>query len=352
MHTVVSTRLALCLLLALTLHACSGAPATPFAPGLLLESDLAPDVWTFIPIDGAVCANGKPTGFAMNRAEASDSLMIFFAGGGACRNAWECYRLRTATYIKNGYDKETFETQRTERESLEEKWLITHRTAQANPFAAMQMAYIPYCTGDLHAGNNILTYEGAKVTTHHVGARNVELFMQHLADALPNLREVWLVGVSAGGFATILNYQRAQSMFVAAQVNLIDDSGIAFDGVPSPPSWKIRLPEECLACRDNVAALLAYHSVKNAGSSFGLLAYTTDYVLPAYFKTPPADFTDSLNRFSDDLPKAGNLHTFLVDSVGHIVLKRADREVGGTTLPAFIAQMVHHDPGWRSVRDE
>src|SRR4051794_5674614 len=40
------------------------------------------DTWTFLPIDGAKCGNGTPTGIGVNRSTQSRDLVIMLEGGG------------------------------------------------------------------------------------------------------------------------------------------------------------------------------------------------------------------------------------------------------------------------------
>ena len=56
-----------------------------------------------------------------------------------------------------------------------------------NPTKDYSYVFVPYCTGDVHAGNKIATYNG--IETHHVGWNNITAFMGRIlptgADAAP-----------------------------------------------------------------------------------------------------------------------------------------------------------------------
>ena len=59
------------------------------------------------------------------------------------------------------------------------------RARATNPFRDASYVFVPYCTGDLHAGSNVATYDVLGPRTFaHVGRRNVEAL-------LPRLRATW-----------------------------------------------------------------------------------------------------------------------------------------------------------------
>jgi fermentation-respiration switch protein FrsA (DUF1100 family) len=98
------------------------------------------------------------------------------------------------------------------------------------------MVFIPYCTGDLHAGNNVATYDvlGPRMVAH-VGRRNVEALMPRLRGTWGSPRRVVVSGSSAGGYGATLNYDLFRRAYPQAQMTLVDDSGplLVGDGVPA-----------------------------------------------------------------------------------------------------------------------
>src|SRR5580693_4372833 len=48
------------------------------------------DQWTWVDFSTALCANGSPTGIAINPHAGATSLMIYFEGGGNCTSAATC----------------------------------------------------------------------------------------------------------------------------------------------------------------------------------------------------------------------------------------------------------------------
>ena len=146
-------------------------------------------------MDGNVCADGSPTGFAYNLKANATELLIFFIGGGACWNTDGCFTHISSVNLK-GYGNATFQAK--DRLSFENQLIFTSRNPAAkNPWAKSSFVFVLYCTGDFHAGNAVTTYAGAPAPIHHKGHQNFQNILKFLADAVPNMSDVWVTGVSA-----------------------------------------------------------------------------------------------------------------------------------------------------------
>ena len=123
------------------------------------------------------------------------------------------------------------------------------RNDAGNPFADASYVLVPYCTGDLHAGDGIAVYHvnGQPTVTYHYGAHNLDLYLRKLGGSFPSVDHVWLVGQSAGGFGTLFNQSFVASAF-GVTTDVIDDSGPGIGSSGYPPSWKVRLPPGCEDC--------------------------------------------------------------------------------------------------------
>ena len=212
-------------------------------------------------MQGAVCGDGSPTGFAVNLAHDSNQLMMFYEGGGACRNYVECFVLKSALNLWDGYNEASFAA---DLNPVENGWFVTQRNDPNNPFRNANLVYVPYCTGDLHGGHNVVLYANAKKPVYHMGGANSELFLQRLSATLPNVLSVWLTGFSAGGFATLLNRPPAAEAFPNASINILDDSGLAFADAPAIPRlWDLPAePIDCDNCDRNLSHVQLYDAQK------------------------------------------------------------------------------------------
>ena len=98
----------------------------------------------------SACHDGSPTGFAINVQDTSD-LFIFFEGGGAC---WD-YLTCVVAPVPRHHGPVGATEWAARQQMLPEPF---DRTRATNPFRNATMIYIPYCTGDLHVGDNVATY--------------------------------------------------------------------------------------------------------------------------------------------------------------------------------------------------
>lgn len=184
-------------------------PADDGGPATALDlTNLAPGTWKWFEIPGAVCRDGSPAGFGLNLGGASSKLMIYLEGGGACFNEITCASNPakvTVTSATRG---------------------ILERRAE-NPVGDWTHVYVPYCTGDVHAGNNPAGDVPGVGPQRFVGYSNMGRFLGKLAATFPATSRVLLTGVSAGGFGSAANYGQVVRAFPSTPVNLVDDAGPA-----------------------------------------------------------------------------------------------------------------------------
>jgi hypothetical protein len=177
----------------------------------------APDkTWTWVPVDGAKCRDGSPTGFAINMSSGSDKVMLFFMGGGACYNQATC-----------GATPETFDS--TSVSNL--KGGMLDRDKATNPVKDWNMIYFPFCTGDVFGGSKEnVTIPGVAQPQQFVGYKNIGLFLDRIVPTFPHPSQVLSAGFSAGGFGAGVTSQLIANKFPpGTNVTLIDDSGPPMD---------------------------------------------------------------------------------------------------------------------------
>ena len=195
-----------------------GADSGGFSAGDPITG-LTPQKWTWVPVEGATCRDGSGTGIGVSLGKSTDKVMIFLEGGGACFNATTCALMNPKSYGAGDFNG-TFA-------SLEGKSGIFDRTDTANPVSDWSFVYVPYCTGDIHAGNNVTGPDaGAGVASQHfVGYANIGLDLKRIVPTFPSAKQVLLTGISAGGFGASANYAQVAKAFSSLPVVLLDDSG-------------------------------------------------------------------------------------------------------------------------------
>lgn len=326
-----------------------------------IEADA--DTWTWVPFDDAFCMDGSTTGIGINPNPESTKLLIFLEGGGACFDPITCATVANP----DGFGADRFASAASGTLARG----ITDRTNEANPFADWNMVYVPYCTGDVHAGTNVDGFEGRM----HVGHRNYQAYIERIAATFgESVDEVVLGGRSAGGLGAVINYPISASAFGCTPVHMIDDSGAVLSDTYMRPClqqaardvWQVALPSECehCSCDDGGGLVNAfpYLTRRYPDRRFGLLSYTADRVFRIFFgygysracnlpaALPPEDFEAGLFELRSLMEGEANFHTFYVHGDSH-VFTSGDLGIsaGGLSLAEWSEQLHTGDDGWTDV---
>ena len=256
-----------------------GEPLPPAPPG----------AWTWIDFPDSRCRNGTSTGIGVRHGD-SDKLAIFFEGGGACFN--------TATCLLNDGFSNFGNLQFQAWAGTLGQGGIFDRDAADNPVADWNFVYIPYCTGDVHAGDKEdAGVPGVFGAQQFVGYRNVALYLERLVPSFPDTSHVLVTGQSAGGFGAAFNYDRIAGAWPQAKVTLLDDSGPPFADMYLAPClqaewrglWNLdaTLPVDCDDCfgpdGGGISNLAPYLAAKHPDQRFALFSSAQDAVIRTFF---------------------------------------------------------------------
>ena len=311
--------------------------------------------WTYVPFNDAFCADGSPTGIGVNLTDKSKNVVIYMMGGGACWDQLTCYTFKTAAHIEGGYGPAEFQQDAQSFLGL----TMFDRNDPANPFKDDSFVFIPYCTGDVHSGNNVADYGGK--LTHHVGYANFTAYLSRILPTFPDAARVVLSGSSAGGFGSGFNWGRTRDAF-GKRVFLIDDSG---PPLPAPylsenleqawrNAWNLNaaLPPDCPACLDDLYKLFDYYGPKYPTDRASLLSYKQDNVISTLFQINGAHVAQGLDALATDVfANHDNFKFFYVDGNSHVLLDDPSQtSQGGVVLTDWITQQVTDDPAWASVQ--
>lgn len=315
--------------------------------------------WTWVDFPDSTCNEGTPTGLGVNWSD-SKNLLIYLMGGGACWDYATCYVVNIAT--KGPIRQQEFEGL-VSRGAL--RGTILDRDL-ATPFRDWNLVFVPYCTGDVHSGDNDAVYEGAgqRQTWRHRGRANLVAYLRRLKATFPALDRLVLTGSSAGGYGAALNHDLVRRSWpTAAQAHLIDDCGPVLIGDEIPrvlrdawyTNWRLdrSLGELCPECRDDMSKVVGRLSALYPRDRLSLLAFTQDRVIRTYLGgRSAAEFEAAMNRLAsqvlDPLP---NVRYFYIRSESHVMLfNPAAHASQGVRLLDWIGQQVGGDAAWRSVR--
>jgi hypothetical protein len=202
-------------------------PAPPNLDKTPIDLSMMPaTTWSWVPVDGAICRDGSPTGIGINLNPASKDLVIYLEGGGACFNTLtcgtnpKCFDPPGSTSCGGTL---AFSTRLAGAAGSDG---LFNRTDAANPVKDWNYVYVPFCTGDVHAGNHPnATVPGVAGMQQFVGYVNMQRYLARLAPTFKNAAKVLLTGISAGGFGSAANYLQTAKAFAPTPVYSLDDSG-------------------------------------------------------------------------------------------------------------------------------
>lgn len=198
--------------------------------------------WEILDVDGPTCGNGSEVNMAIdvaaeNSAEPTDTLVLFLQGGGACWDLATCANDGTGNSAGAAFVHTTLADSDVLAQAAGTSLAgILAREDELNPFRHDNLAYVPYCTGDIHSGAGGYTVVGGTELepelVYHTGGTNLQSYLlgdgtnAGLVDTFSDVEEVFLVGASAGGFGTILMHQLVQDAFGETPVHMLTDGGM------------------------------------------------------------------------------------------------------------------------------
>lgn len=366
-----------------SLIACSGGQDTngtaersdsidPAALDLGDPIDVTPtEEWTWVPIDGTVCADGTTAGVGVNFTTQSRDLVIFFQGNGVCYDATTC-GLFAGLLTGMGPDP------------LDHMWWgdkntghlgIFDRTNPDNPLRQANFVVFPHCGVDGHAADKDSTYPSMP-TIHQHGYRNVTVALRRIVPTFLDASRIVVAGFSAGGIGAGTNYHQIATAFEAAgkpPPYLIDDAG----PVLRPPylgpmaqsalrtGWGLDQTIEpwCPDC-----ATAGYHAVHETiarlhpGLRSSVVCAYNDAIVTALYSLLNGDGTFDGTRLDAGLRDLSDWsasfqssvapsvqHEFLYPSSRHgaIVVDSLSATPG---LAAFLSDQLNDSPTWATVR--
>uniref|UniRef100_V5EVU4 Uncharacterized protein n=1 Tax=Kalmanozyma brasiliensis (strain GHG001) TaxID=1365824 RepID=V5EVU4_KALBG len=328
----------------------SSSPSTTTTAATTAATSPTNSNWTWIDVPGTQCGDGSPTGLAVSLLPSSSDLLIRLQEGGSCYDASTCYR-QNRVYNMNGFNGTTFLAQN-QPQALA-NWFPFNRQNPTNPWRGANLAFIPYCTGDLHGGDNVVTYEGAGRTTWHKGFQNGRLDLVKLREMLPDVQRVWIAGTSSGAFGTVLQYQNAQDAFAGVRIDLLQDSGETPLPATFRPTWNTHVPDQtrCPLCDDsNFDSYIVGLAKANPAARFASVSATNDTQIPRNQPVTPDQHYLELQRLWKQMDaETINARSLVVPGQGHGMLFNANRAAADSTdMWSWLAQFKNDDPNWSS----
>lgn len=197
--------------------------------------------WEQIELPGTLCGNGSQYKFYVWDSPSSNNLLLYFEGGGACWDYETCSGqagILGAAHpngIPDDYMAE-FQPQYVSPLVNGADPGIPGRAKNSIATEGWDVVYMPYCTGDVHVGNNVVTYDDPSgqeppLVWRHAGYTNTLEALDYLEGRFPSIGKLLVSGFSAGGTATHAAYYQARRTLEPAKGYMLDDSGPIF---PAP----------------------------------------------------------------------------------------------------------------------
>ncbi len=332
---------------------CPDKPLYPGAPMSMSEGQ-----WTWIPFPEAKCRDGSPTGIGVRKGTVN-KLMIYFEGGGACFNGTTC-AINLGTFGQSAFDAW--------KGSAGNIGIFNAGNA-SNPVKDWSAVYVPFCTGDVHAGaRDNVDVPGGPSNQSFVGFTNVGHYLDRIVPTFQGVSQVLVTGISAGGFGAAFNYDRIATAFCPADVVLLDDSGPPMaDGYLAPclqKQWRDlwgldqTLPADCADCTQpdggGIVHYAPYLAAKWPQYRLGLISSTHDSVISTFYGFGSNNCTSSaplsgqqyemglmdLRTMVSSYPGWGS---YYVDSITHTYLLAGiyTTTVDNTSLTSWIKKLLN-----------
>lgn len=177
-----------------------------------------PDGWSQIfPKGDTICARGTEFSYFVHPGTVN-KLVLGFDGGGACWDALSCSKANPtfSEEVSEGDDP----TNLTDG-------LLDYADPE-NPFKDWFAIFIPYCTGDIHWGDNVATYtddSGNETVIQHKGFINGTAVLDWTYDHFSKPETVFITGVSAGSYGSIAFAPYVMEHYSDSRVVQVGDCG-------------------------------------------------------------------------------------------------------------------------------
>ena len=298
--------------------------------------------YQFVGGDGPLCFTGNE--FSMyTRDGASEELMIFLQGGGAC-GLTSCEAVDFPLPIVS-------------------LGILDPRNA-ANPAANFDLGYIPYCDGTLFSGDREVDSNGDGSNDRFFrGIQNLSAALDVIASTYPAPRRILLVGNSAGGLGVHYALPLVRKLYPEVPIDLVNDSGI---GIQQPGAQESLIdywnsagffPASCSSCigdDGNLTNYYKYQLAEDENVRMGFISSTRDEVVIGRTMIDGAEFEAQLTAAMAELEQAypDRFRSLVSDTEEHtFVIKQFGFAVANTTVLQWITDMLSQSDDWVSASD-
>lgn len=289
---------------------------------------------------GPICIWGSQ--YMMSAREgASDSLIIYLEGGGAC---WSelCAAKSTATVgiMPLGW---------------------TDPDPARNPFGDWDTVFASYCDGSVFSGDNEIVEDGGAKTRYHRGLRNLSAALDIAKRRFPSPERIVLAGSSAGGYGTLVGTALVRMVYPTQRIFVFNDAGLGLSNPEDPDmvqllrdEWRFSqfIPPSCPECQgDQLTTLVGWGLEHDRSLKVGAFSSYGDFVIAGTFlKMEPEAFKAHLFAQTDplqaDFPE--RFGRYFITGTSHTAILAGYYDPRGE-LPSvadWARSMVEDEEGW------
>ena len=181
------------------------------------------------------CGDGTSFGFFVARPPQSKAntrrLLMEFAGGGACWDATTCARQADYLTFPDSWSELVGQSCSEIEQGMASSGLsmLCAKSVGDVDLTSYTSIIVPYCTQDVHSGDNIVTYDDT--TVRHAGAHNLMAVLRYIYANFQHPAHIVLTGCSAGGTALPLVYHLLHQHYNhfgwrSTQISVLADSSV------------------------------------------------------------------------------------------------------------------------------
>ncbi|KAL9180800.1 hypothetical protein ACHAXT_011253 [Thalassiosira profunda] len=279
-------------------------------PGAHRDADGA-----FAPLGQPRCGDGSNFSFLLHRPkepQPRDKIAIELSGGGACWDSLTCSLQGVWLTYPVIYNFAVGKS------CSEYPSFLCAKTVGGVDFTEFTSISIPYCTQDVHLGDEPNATYG-ETTVRHVGAHNIHRTLQWLFANFPNPSDIFITGCSAGGTPLPVVYDLINSHYrntlgeQRVNIDVVSDSPVFL--TPSHfllnyfPNWNVRTMTEKIGFDfesyqfdTQFPQRILDHALERSTStdSIGMVTHDADQVSLGYYSLMNGGSVESLFGGSDE----------------------------------------------------
>jgi hypothetical protein len=337
-------------------------PASPTPTPTPTPPPLVPDLaagWTKIEPGGdTICSQGTPYAYYVHPGTVN-RLVVYFQGGGACWNDFTCSN--PDIYFDNSVDD-------SDNPGQAEAGIFDLDNPD-NPFKDWFFVFIPYCTADVHWGDNTQTYTigGEDTTLYHKGLVNVSAVLDWAEDNFAQPEKIFVSGCSAGSYGSAMGAPYIHELYPDVPLYQLGDSGAGvitddffaggfpnWGAAPNIPDWipALDIPWTEITMAKWYTALANYYS-EDRWSQYNTAHDVDQIFFYGAMGGTAADWSDlmfaSIQEIQDNTASSfhaytapGEIHCITGDDIFYT------REVEGVKFHEWVDDMVS-DEAWDDV---